>query len=240
MNTTTLKSLRQALKDAADEKTRDSSKRFFKEPVKLYGVKAATVRKIAKEHFIDLKNRTKNEVFDICEPLWKSGYLEEITVACEWIYRFSKDFSPEDFERFEIWIDKYVSNWAACDVFCNHSVGTFLEMHPKYVTELKKWAKSANPWKRRAAAVSLIIPARKGLFHKDIFQIAKILLHDKEDLVQKGYGWMLKAAADYDCDAVFEFVMKHKATMPRTALRYAIEKMPQQTRKIAMAVDHVR
>ena len=237
MNNTILKTLRQALKAGADEKTRQSGQRFFKEPVKLYGLKAQAVRKIAKEHFTNLKGKTKNEVFDLCEPLWKSGYLEEITVACEWIYRFRKEFQPGDFERLEMWINQYVTNWAACDAFCNHTVGTFLEMYPKHVIELKRWAKSDNLWLRRAAAVSLIIPARKGLFHKEIFLIAKILLHDEEDLVQKGYGWMLKSAADSDQDTVFQFVMSHKATMPRTALRYAIEKMPDEMRKMVMGKE---
>ena len=68
-------------------------------------------------------------------------------------------------------------------------------MFPNQVSTLKKWAKSKNMWMRRAAAVSLIIPAKKGLFLKDIFEIADILMMDKEDLVQKGYGWMLKEAS---------------------------------------------
>lgn len=88
---------------------------------------------------------------------------------------------------------------------------------------------------RRAAAVSLIIPARKGLFISDIFEIATLLLTDREDLVQKGYGWMLKAADNAHRPLVFDFVMKNKATMPRTALRYAIEKMPPDLKAVAMA-----
>lgn len=92
-----------------------------------------------------------------------------------------------------------------------------------------------NLWTRRAAAVSLIIPARRGNFLKDIFEIADILLLDKEDLAQKGYGWMLKAASQAHQKEVFNFVMKSKAKMPRTALRYAIEKMPKVLREKAMA-----
>jgi 3-methyladenine DNA glycosylase AlkD len=68
-------------------------------------------------------------------------------------------------------------------------------MYPEFIEELKKFAVSENRWMRRAAAVSLIIPARKGMFLDDIFRISDILLEDKDDLVQKGYGWMLKAAS---------------------------------------------
>lgn len=79
---------------------------------------------------------------------------------------------------------------------------------------------------KRAAAVTLIVPARKGQFLSDIFGIADILLTDKDDMVQKGYGWMLKAASEVHEREVFDYVGSRKAVMPRTALRYAIEKMP--------------
>ena len=61
-----------------------------------------------------------------------------------------------------------------------------------------------------------------------------MLLMDKEDLVQKGYGWMLKEAANTYRDEIYQYVLKHRDVMPRTALRYAIEKMPQSMRKKAM------
>ncbi|MBE0410152.1 MAG: DNA alkylation repair protein, partial [Anaerolineales bacterium] len=110
----------------------------------------------------------------------------------------------------------------------------YLEMYPHKVAELKEWARSENRWMRRGSAVSLIIPARKGNFLDDILEIAGILLLDQDDLVQKGYGWMLKAASQAHQEQVFNFVMEHKGVMPRTALRYAIEKMPIELKKEAM------
>jgi len=87
---------------------------------------------------------------------------------------------------------------------------------------------------KRASAVSLIIPARNGRHLKDIFEIADILLLDKDDMVQKGYGLMLKEASHNHQKEVFDYVVAHKDVMPRTALRYAIEKMPDVLRKEAM------
>ena len=87
---------------------------------------------------------------------------------------------------------------------------------------------------KRASAVSLIIPAKNGKFLNDVFQIADILLLDKDDMVQKGYGWMLKVASQAHEKEVFEYVLAHKASMPRTALRYAIEKMPKELKNKAM------
>ena len=72
---------------------------------------------------------------------------------------------------------------------------------------------------------------------KEAFQTADILLQDKENLVQKGYGWMLKEASNRFPKEVFRYVMKNKKKMPRTALRYAIEKMPTAWRKEAMRRD---
>jgi 3-methyladenine DNA glycosylase AlkD len=82
--------------------------------------------------------------------------------------------------------------------------------------------------------VTLILPARRGDFLPEVFTIADILRLDKDDMVQKGYGWLLKEASRTHQDEVFEYVMKNKARMPRTALRYAIEKMPAELRRKAM------
>jgi 3-methyladenine DNA glycosylase AlkD len=229
-----LNKIRQVLVSNADEKTRKQSEYFFKEKVTVHGVKSATVQKLSKEFFAEIKDKPKAEIFAVCEKLWQSGFLEESFIACDWSDRLSKKFEPADFEIFERWIKNYVSNWASCDTLCNHTVGDFVMMYPGFLAKLKEFAHSENRWVKRAAAVSLIVPARKGLFLNDIFEIADILLMDKDDMVQKGYGWMLKVASQAHQQAVFEYVMSKKAVMPRTALRYAIEKMPDELKKLAM------
>jgi 3-methyladenine DNA glycosylase AlkD len=161
--------------------------------------------------------------------------MEESFVACNWAYNVRKQFESDDFDIFEEWVSTYVGNWASCDTLCNHSVGTFIAMYPEYLSGLKKWALSKNRWVKRASAVSLIIPARRGKFLDDIFIIADILHSDKDDMVQKGYGWMLKAASEAHPKDVFKYVMRKKATMPRTSLRYAIEKLPAELKAQAMA-----
>lgn len=226
--------VRQALVANADENTRIGSQRYFKEQITVHGVKAAIVQNIAKELYSEVKYMPKQEIFVVCEKLWQSDFLEESFVACNWSEKLTKQFEKGDFEIFEQWIKNYVNNWASCDTLCNHTVGNFVMKFPEFISKLKEFAHSENRWAKRAAAVSLIIPARKGLFLNDIFEIADILLIDSDDLVQKGYGWMLKAASQAHQQAVFEYVMSKKAVMPRTALRYAIEKMPEGLKKQAM------
>lgn len=226
--------IRANLIKSSDEKTRLSGLRFFKESVNIYGVKTAIVTNLSKNYYKQINTLGKNKIFELCEELWQSGYMEETFIACNWAYSQHKNFLPEDFIIFERWVNSYVSNWASCDTLCNHTIGTFIEMYPAYVEELKKWTLSENRWVKRASAVSFIVPARKGLFLNDIFEIADKLLTDKDDLVQKGYGWMLKAASQANQNAVFDYVLKNKNIMPRTALRYAIEKMPADLKAEAM------
>ena len=85
-----------------------------------------------------------------------------------------------------------------------------------------------------AEAIFMGLRKRKGIFLNEIREIATILLMDEEDMVQKGYGWMLKAASQAHQKEVFDFVIGNKAKMSRTALRYAIEKMPANLKAMAM------
>ena len=229
--------IRKDLSENADEKTKNSSSRFFKEEVKCLGIKTSIVGKIAKDYFKEMQKSgraDKKNVFSLAEELLKSDYCEEAYIAFDWAYQVRDQYTEDDFPVFERWIENYVNNWAKCDTLCNHAVGSFIEEFPEFVDNLKTWAKSDNRWFRRAAAVTLVLPARKGLFLPEVFAIANILLTDKDDLVRKGYGWMLKEASKPHQQEVFEYVMRNKKEMPRTSLRYAIEKFPPDLRAEAM------
>jgi len=228
-----LNEVRDKLLSSVDEKTKSTTQRFFKEKIRAYGVKVTTVSKIAQEYFRKVEDKSKDEVFQLCEELFKSGILEESFVACKWS-DCVKEYEEKDFKVFDMWIDTYVDNWATCDTLCNHTVGSFIVAYPEYVERLIEWTCSENRWKRRGAAVSLVVPAKKGLFLVEAFRIADSLMGDKEDLVQKGFGWLLKEESRTKQGEVYEYVLSKRAVMPRTALRYAIELMPQDMRKEAM------
>jgi 3-methyladenine DNA glycosylase AlkD len=234
METDVLEAVREELAQSVDEKTRDGAQRFFKEEVKFHGVKTAAVKKIAQKYQRAIKGRDKLDIFALCENLLQSGYGEEAFIAFEWAYSLRKEYEFADFQVFEGWVQKYVDNWAKCDTLCNHTIGAFIEEYPGFIENLKGWARSENRWLKRASAVTLILPARKGDFLKDVLEISDILLKDKDDLVQKGYGWMLKEASRKHREEVYEYIMRRKSEMPRTALRYAIEKMPEDLRKKVM------
>lgn len=234
----TVSMVKKLLRDAGTAEVRESSRRFFKDSqkIKFHGVKSAEVRKIAKQGLAALKGVDKETLFGLCEELWKSGFLEEGGVACEWAHAQRKHFVPSDLSVFGRWIERYIDNWASCDTLCNHTVGDLVTMYPKLVGELLHWTASPNRWKKRAAAVSLIIPARKGLFLENVLAIADRLLGSPDDMVQKGYGWALKAAGEAHPDVVYSYLVKNHEVMPRTAFRYALEKLPEDLRKKAMAL----
>ena len=229
--------IRQELISILDPAIQESSKRYFKEEIQCYGTKTAPVIRIAKKYWKEVKDRPKADIFALCEELYQSGYIEESFIVSEWASSMAKQSERDDLTIYRRWIDIYITNWASCDGFCNHTMGDFIEMYPDTVDELKRWTQSKNRWMRRAAAVSLIVPAKHGKFLDESMAIADLLLTDKDDLVQKGYGWLLKEASRKHTDEIFRYVMKNKRRMPRTALRYAIELMPKDLKAEAMMKD---
>lgn len=226
--------IRAELLQNADSRTKGSAQRFFKEPVKLYGVRTPLVREIAKRHFKRIRHMDKTDIFELCEDLLKTDYTEDAIVAFDWAYSIRRRYEPPDFQVFERWVAVYINNWVKCDTFCNHSLGTFIEMYPQHIECLKRWTASESRWMRRAAAATMILPARRGLFLGDVLEIADLLLKDTDDMVQKGCGWLLKEASRCHQHEVFHYIMSRKSKMRRTTLRYAIEKMSPAMRRVAM------
>ncbi len=251
--------IRRELEAAADAKYRESIQRFFKEPIEVYGVKTADVRRISQKYFRQVKDLPKREVFELCEmlhsgsrkrglyrassrslglsPLSRSSpavKFEEHGIAFSWAGRLAAKFEPSDFRMLERWLKLHVSNWAACDTLCCGPLGEFLLRFPEFLPKVQAWAKSKNRWLRRASAVAMILPARRELYLDTAYETADILLLDQDDMVQKGYGWLLKEISNRRPREVLEFVLKRKDRMPRTALRYAIEKLPPAWKKRAM------
>jgi 3-methyladenine DNA glycosylase AlkD len=229
--------IRKELNDSADPEIQKTAMRFFKEEIACYGIKTGTVVTIAKKYWKEVKTRNKQEIFSLCEELYRSGMMEEAFVVSAWSPLLKDRFERDDLIVFRHWIDTYITNWATCDGFCNHTMGDFIQKYPEYIDELKCWTQSPNRWMRRAAAVSLIIPAKRGKFQNEAIAIADLLLTDSDDMVQKGYGWLLKEVSRTHTDEVFAYVTKNKKAMPRTALRYAIELMPKDLKAEAMKKD---
>ena len=232
-----IENIRNDLIKNSEESVKKNVQRFFKEKVLFYGVKSSTVSKIAGNYWKEIKVLKKPEIFSLCEELYQSDYCEEAYIVSNWVPRITDRFEIEDFVIFTRWIENYINNWAKCDGFCNHTMGNFIEKFPVILKEVFKWTGFKNRWARRGAAVSLIIPAKLGKFLEESMQIADALLIDPDDMVQKGYGWLLKEASRKHEEEIYKFVLERRKVMPRTSLRYAIELMPENMRKEAMKIQ---
>ena len=231
---TILQNIREELKKSSDEKVRAGDRRFFKESVLSYGVPSKKTKEINKKYWTLVKELDKSTQYQLFEEMLKSDYNEEAFIVADWLPRLKDTFERSDLLIFKNWIDKYLDNWAKIDSFCNHTIYELLIIFPDQLSEVISWKESKNRWMKRASTVSLILLARKGIYLEEAFQLATFLMQDGDDMVQKGYGWLLKEESRTHQKEVLDFVIKNKKIMPRTALRYAIELMPAELRKRAM------
>lgn len=229
-----LKNLRAELDASTEQVYKQSQQQFFKEGIELRGVRVGTVRSIARKYFKEIQPKTKKHVFALCDELLKAHLQEDSIIAYQWAETMQKEFSAKDFGIFESWVKNYVRNWAQCDDVCTGALGKLIAMYPELILKTVPWSTSKNRWVRRGAAISLIVPARTKNILQDVYAVSNALLEDKEDLVRKGYGWLLKEVSNDYPQEIFAYVMKYKANMPRVALRYAIEKMSKKRKMQAM------
>jgi 3-methyladenine DNA glycosylase AlkD len=126
-----------------------------------------------------------------------------------------------------------VNNWDIVDTSCRDVVGDYIYKHPEKLHVLRELAGSKDIWERRIAMVSTWQFIRMRQL-EPTFEIAELLLGDKQDLIHKAVGWMLREAGKRDADRLREFLTEHIARMPRTALRYAIEHFDSDERQYFM------
>jgi 3-methyladenine DNA glycosylase AlkD len=230
-----LEAVRAELERHADADYRTRASQYFDREVDQYlGVKTPLVRKIASQHYTQIRELGIDAILGLCEALLQPRISELRTIAFDWGFRCRRQYELRHFDVFERWLKVYVDGWGNCDDLCTHALGDFVLRYPETLPRVKAWAGEENRWLRRASAVTLIYRARRGELLEHVFEVADALLTDPDDMVQKGYGWMLKVASKTHQDEVYSYVMRNREVMPRTALRYAIEKMPEHRRREAM------
>ena len=222
---------REEIRALANKEIAQHSLRFFKTDKGEYGhgdlflgVRAPQIRLIAKKH-IDISITDMKTL--ICSKYHEERFLGLIILVNK--YAKTKDKKNRN-QLYKIYVYsfKYINNWNLVDVTCPHVTGKHLI--DKDRTILYKWAKSEDLWTKRIAMVSTFSFIRKNDL-EDTFKIAEILLHDEHDLIHKAVGWMLREAGKRDIKKEETFLKKYYKTMPRTMLRYSIEKFPETKRQ---------
>lgn len=210
---------------------REAMERYGLNTANYLGLKNPDVYKIADEYFRQYKHYSTEDLIEACAAMLATGSREMRFSAFRWGDKMHKRLTPAHLPELERWMDNYLFDWADCDFLSTKTIGELFVRYPECIERTTEWASSKKLFTRRAAAVTLIVPVKRIDVLPQAFAIAEALLMDTEDLVQKGYGWLLKVAADRYPDEVFSFLLERKHCMPRTALRYAIEKMPESMRQ---------
>jgi 3-methyladenine DNA glycosylase AlkD len=225
--------LLQALLSHANPGVARQGQSFFKEPIQLVGVNAATMRRLARTLYAQVKGQwSPAEALAVCERLLPDRRLDVKISALLFLACFGKQLNSEMFSIAERWVDAgWCDSWAVIDELCIDILGPVLQRQPDQMRLTQPWGASSNLWLRRAALVALVKPARRGLGLDQVFACATALLCDREDLVQKAAGWLLREAGKTDMERLQLFLNRHGKRCARTTLRYAIERFPEPVRR---------
>ena len=208
--------------------------RFFNHDVKFIGVKAPAIKQVVREFQVEQAQLDANEYLALTEHILEHAkYTEEVLLAFGLINKFVKRHYEDDLlQRFEYWLEHYVSNWSHVDDLCIKTIYLFMLSRPHLIESTQVWSRSTNPWCRRAANVVWVkfIKRKMGkstfmLPKPLIFENCDRLLKDEDPFVQKSVGWLLKVAAVEHEEDVIRYLKANINSMQRGTLRYAIEKL---------------
>ena len=216
------------------------SSRYFRGAGDLgfYNVGTAAVRMLARSIHAQHKNAWSiDEAMAFAGALIADRYLEAKSVGIEVVARYRRDFTPRLLPAWQRWLaDNHSANWATTDSICGVLIGPLLLQHPELAARMHVWARDRNMWVRRASIVGLIPRARQGESLDVVYDIARRLHADRDDLIQKAVGWALREAGKTDMPRLERYLRANGAAIPRTTLRYAIERFP-PTRRKAILID---
>ncbi len=225
-----LKNLRIEILSMENKEKAKVLKRFFKTDKGEYGegdiflgLTVPESRKIAKKY----SSLSLEEVKSLLESKIHEERLIALLILVNNYQKSNENIKKEIYNFYLKNTDK-INNWDLVDLTADKIIGDYLLNNKKDI--LYKLAKSDNLWERRVSIISTFQFIKNNEF-KDVLNIAEILLRDKHDLIHKAVGWMLREIGKRNLEALESFLNKHYRSMPRTMLRYAIEKFQEDKRQ---------
>lgn len=224
-----LSELKKSLRQLADPTKAKILSRFFKtgkgeygEGDRFLGITVPLARKVAKKY-------NSLSLADIKKLLTSKIHEERLVALLVLVEKFEKEQkAQEEIYRFYLKNTKYINSWDLVDLTAPKIIGVYLLNKPKDI--LFKLAESKNLWERRIAIVSTFYFIKENNFQETL-AIAKVLLRDPHDLIHKAVGWMLREVGKRSFEKEEKFLRLHYKKMPRTMLRYAIERYPENLRR---------
>jgi 3-methyladenine DNA glycosylase AlkD len=220
------------------------SRRYFRGPIDFafYNVGTAAVRTLARSIHAEHKaDWSIDEAMAFADTLIVDRHLEAKELGIEVVARYRRDFTPRLLGAWKRWLaGNHSANWATTDAMCSVLIGPLLWQRPELRARLRAWSGDRNMWVRRASIVGLIQCARRGESLDLVYGIARRLHADGEDLIQKAVGWSLREAGKTDMPRLERYLRTNGPAIPRTTLRYAIERFPETKRRALLTATRTR
>ncbi len=225
--------IRRALKDGGSAEHAAGVQWFFKEEIKSHGWYTADLRRAVRR----CRKETLREhefyfLVQVADQLFSGAVLEEKVAGIFLLENLTAECGDAEFKLFESWLDR-IGSWADHDGLVHSLIAPMVAAKAARTKFVFRWAKSLDRWHRRAACVALIRGARAKRFFPEIVKLSDSLLGDKDDMVQKGLGWLLRETAKFDAKRAVPYLMKIRGRAPRLVLRTACETLaPAAKRRI--------
>lgn len=194
------------------------------------GLRVPTVRALTKQFSKEL---TMHDIQALLNSKWHEVRLSGVVAMT---YQYPKADTVTKNALYDLYINNIgsgINNWDLIDVSCPHIIGAYL--CDKSRADLYKLA-NGGLWQKRASIISTFYFLRRGDI-TDTLLLAELLVHEQHDLLQKAVGWALREMGKVDDTVLYEFLDKHAAAMPRTMLRYSLEKLPKEQKQHYMRLD---
>jgi len=216
------------------------ARRYFRgdHGLRFYNVGTDRMRALARSIFEANRDRwTAPDALAFADTLIQDPYLETKSVGIEVLALYRRTLTMPMLATFKRWLARNdSSNWATTDAICGALIGPLLVRHPEDADRLEPWARHSNMWVRRASVVGLIPLARRGFALDLLYANARLLHGDDEDLIQKAVGWALREAGKADPGRLERYLRQNGRSIPRTTIRYAIERFPESSRRDLLRV----
>ena len=201
--------------------------------LRFHNVGATNIRALARTiHQENREQWTVASAMRFADDLMADPYLETKAVGISVLARFRRSFTPSLLAGWKRWLaNDLAANWATTDQICGELIGPALTQYPDLLPLMRTWATHRNLWVRRASAVALIPSIRKGRGIGHAYAVATTLRQDPHDLIHKAVGWMLREASKQDPVRLERYLLTGGAAIPRTTVRYAIERFPPEQRR---------
>ena len=230
-----VQTVKKSLRQLGDPQKAQDYQRYFKEPVTMLGVGTQPFRKVIKEQTASLKNTwTLQQAMACCDRLMQEKELELRGAGHTILGAFAKQFTLELTAPAQTWLEQRLDNWALVDGFCSNVTSPLLQTCPDFAKTLSQWSQTESLWVRRAALVTLVPFARRGEYLVQAYDLVQEHFGDSEDLMHKAMGWLLREAGKTDMKRLSRHLLKHGPAIPRTTVRYAIERFPTVERKLLL------